>query len=210
MNYKEQRNTDRELRYIDGSRHVVGLAVVFNKRAPIGDFFEQVAPEAIDDDVLNQDVRCLFNHDSNFVLGRTKAGTLKLTKTAEGLEYSLDMPVTTFGNEVLTAIKLGNVSGSSFGFTVKKDEWKELPGGIYLRTILKIGKLFDVSPVTFPAYADTTVGIRSLEAWKRSHGGKSIQDYEQELKKMELEMNRPQPHRTTLAEAERQLKALRP
>lgn len=159
---KEIRNTEFEVRAESDSRRVVGRAIVFNSITDLGWYMEKIAPEAVDDLVLAQDVRALFNHDANLILARTKSGTLKLEKTAEGLDYSFDSPDTTYGNDLLVSLSRGDVSGSSFGFTVKKDSWERMDDGRELRTILKIGRLLDISPVTFPAYADT-------EAAKRSH-----------------------------------------
>jgi HK97 family phage prohead protease len=115
------------------------------------------------------DVRGLFNHDSNFVLGRTKSKTVRLKTTKKGLEYEIDLPDTrTITDLVLSPIERGDVDQSSFGFIIGagNDTWDEDEEGRLIRTIHRINELFDVSPVTFPAYRDTTVGARSLKNWQ--------------------------------------------
>ena len=107
-----------------------------------------------------QDVRALLNHDPNFVLGRTKAGTLTLREDARGLHYTNDLPDTQTGRDLMTSIKRGDITGSSFAFVVKQDKWTQADTGD-IREILDVN-LFDVSPVTYPANEATSVGMRSL------------------------------------------------
>lgn len=107
------------------------------------------------------DVRVLWNHDSSQVLGRTTAGTAKLWISERGLEYSADPPATQLGRDVTTLIARGDVSGSSVGMIVEKEEWSR-EGQVEVRTITK-ASLLDVSPVTFPAYEGTTSGLRSAD-----------------------------------------------
>ena len=152
----------------DGGDTIVGLAAVFDKRSEnLGGFREVIAPGAFDDTDMT-DVRGLFNHDSNYVLGRNKAKTLRLTRTEDGLQYEIDMPDTqTIRDLVLAPIARGDVDQSSFGFIVGggNDEWAEDDEGVLIRTIHRVRQLFDVSPVTFPAYQDTTVGARSMKSF---------------------------------------------
>jgi HK97 family phage prohead protease len=148
----------------EGPKTIRGYGALFNVETVIGGYFrEQIAPGAFDN-VLAADVRSLFNHDDNFVLGRVPAGTLTLRADDTGLTYECTPPTTRA--DVLESVDRGDVTGSSFSFSVKRDEWTrpataaELP----LRTILEVGELFDVGPVTFPAYADTTAEARDAEA----------------------------------------------
>jgi HK97 family phage prohead protease len=143
-----------------------GHAAVFNKLSEnLGGFREQIAPGAFDD-VLNDDVRALFNHDPNHVLGRTKAGTLSISVDDNGLAYEVDPPDTQTARDLIVSMQRGDVSQSSFAFTVEQDDWSEDEDGRIVRTIQKVKRLYDVSPVTYPAYPDASVGLRSLEAWK--------------------------------------------
>lgn len=143
-----------------------GLAAVFDSLSEnLGGFREIIAPGAFDDTDMS-DVRGLFNHDANFVLGRTTNETLRLKQTKDGLEYDIEIPDTqTIRDLVLEPIRRGDVSQSSFGFIVGRnnDEWEEDEDGNVVRTIRAVERLFDVSPVTYPAYPDTNVAARCLE-----------------------------------------------
>jgi HK97 family phage prohead protease len=147
----------------DKARRVVGYAATFNSDSEVlwGSFVEQIDPRAFDEADMS-DVRALFNHDDNKILARTP-GTLALEIDATGLRYEFDMPDTSYGNDLLISMERGDISQSSFGFTVIDEEWidrsadKLLP----MRRILRVGRLFDVSPVTYPAYPETTSEVRS-------------------------------------------------
>ncbi len=149
----------------DGSATIRGIAAVFNKMSDdLGGFREIIKRGAFDKTNLS-DVRALFNHDPNFVLGRNVSDTLRLKTTRAGLQYEIDLPNTqTIRDLVLAPIERGDVSQSSFGFIVGRgnDEWEEDGDGMLTRTISAFNELFDVSPVTFPAYPDTSVGTRSM------------------------------------------------
>lgn len=165
----EHRTLVRELRAAepktDGSIGVLaGYAAVFNSRSEnLGGFFEEIAPGAFDG-VLENDVRALIDHDSGRVLGRSSAGTLRISVDATGLKYEVDLPDTQEARDLLTLIKRGDVRESSFGFTVahRGDDWAENEDGQIIRTIHKVQRLYDVSPVAFPAYPAATVAMRSL------------------------------------------------
>lgn len=145
---------------------IVGHASVFNQEVEIGRWWrEKVAPGAFHRAVAEDDVRALFNHDANIVLGRNRAGTLKLSEDEIGLAYDIIPPDTQAARDLLVSIERGDVSQSSFGFRVRKEQWDETQDPP-LRTLLEL-ELFDVSPVTFPAYPTTDVGLRSLEAWRK-------------------------------------------
>lgn len=158
-----------ELRVEDGELPMIrGYASVFGKLSePImGMFREQVAPGAFAPLLARgPDTRALFNHDPNFVLGRTKAGTLRLREDDRGLQVEIDPPDTQVGRDVVTSIRRGDISGMSIGFTVQREEWSQPPEGsskLAVRTVLEFGELFDISPVTFPAFRATSVSARAL------------------------------------------------
>jgi HK97 family phage prohead protease len=142
-----------------------GYAAVFDHETLIGSpswgFREQVAQGAFTQAIKDDDVRGLFNHDANFVLGRTKSKTLRLSEDETGLRYEIDPPDTTAGRDLVQLVTRGDIDASSFAFIVTKDSWdysdKEQPP---LRTVQQV-QLFDVSPVTYPAYPTTTVTISS-------------------------------------------------
>ena len=168
----EKRGIISEVRAIEDEEgqlaRIVGHGAVFNKRSDMlgGWFVEEIAPGAFDD-VLGDDVRALFNHDPNFVLGRTLSGTLSLSVDSEGLRYEITPPDTqTVRDLVLAPIARRDITGSSFAFRIAQDgdDWREDENGLVVRTIHKFGRLLDVSPVTYPAYPDAGAAKRSYEA----------------------------------------------
>ena len=158
-----------EIRESDNGRPIItGYAAVFNKRSenfhwdPEREFYEEIAPGAFDS-VIGDDVRAMFNHDG-LPLARTKSGTLKIEQDAIGLRYEFEAPDTTLGNDLASAIRRGDVDASSFAFRVADDgDRLETEGSTTIRTITKLSRLVDVSPVTYPAYPDTSVVARSAE-----------------------------------------------
>lgn len=140
---------------------LAGYAAKFNVLSEMmWDFQETIAPGAFDD-VLQDDVRALFNHDPNLILGRTASGTLRLSLDTVGLSYEVDLPETQAAENVAAAVERGDVTQSSFAFVVAEADWAERDDGTWLRTITKLKRLYDVSPVTYPGYPDATVGMRS-------------------------------------------------
>ena len=120
--------------------------------------------------MLAQDTRGLFNHDPNYLLGRTTSGTLRLSVDERGLAYEIDTPDTlTIRDLVVAPIARGDMSGSSFAMRVAPggDTWHE-EDGVVVRTIYKVAELRDVGPVSFPAYPDSSAAQRSLDAWKQA------------------------------------------
>jgi HK97 family phage prohead protease len=150
---------------------VEGYAAKFNQITVIDGYFKEVILPGFFDDVLNDDVRCLKNHDPNFILSRSinGAGTLNLTVDEIGLKYSYETPNITYAKDLQQSIELGDVSQSSFSFIAKNENWQVSDGEMDVRELIKCDRLFDVSPVTFPAYADTTVAKRSLENYKEKN-----------------------------------------
>ena len=158
----EQRAYDGELKAAVEGRTVEGYASVFNSMSEdLGGFREIILPNAFSD-VLDNDVRALYNHDSNYLLARTTSGTLELKEDEKGLYYRFEMPNTSYGNDMLELFRRGDLSQSSFGFTVEKDSWR-MEDGQHVRYIERVGSLFDVSPVVFPAYSQASSGLRSAE-----------------------------------------------
>jgi HK97 family phage prohead protease len=150
----------------EGEKPVIrGYAAVYNSFSEnLGKFRERIAPGAFADALTGgADVRALWNHDTSKPLGRTKAGTLQLSEDALGLHVEIDPPDTSWGRDAVEAIKRGDVDGMSFAFQVREDEWSKDSQGGRVRTLLKVG-LIEVSPVTFPAYPATQVGVRCVAA----------------------------------------------
>lgn len=178
---KQTRYADIEFRSLlegeEESRTVAGVAAVFDQWTDMGWYVEQVDSHALDEADLS-DVVLNFNHDMNYVLAGTRNGTLRLDKNERGLDTLSDIIDTTQGNDVLKLVREGLINKMSFCFTVDEDKWEERDGVDY-RTITKIGKLFDVSLVTFPAYPQTSAGIRSrddLDELAKEHFMRKEQD----------------------------------
>lgn len=158
----ERRNSNLET--VANDRHISGYAIVFNSESrDLGGFKETISPTALDGVIENSDVLCLLNHSTERgVLARSKngKGSLKLSIDAKGLKYEFDAPNTQLGDELIEGIKRGDISTSSFAFTIEKDVWNE---DYSKRRIEKIKQLYDVSPVYQEAYEDTTVAIKSRQ-----------------------------------------------
>lgn len=160
-NLVEQRSYESETRAVEG-RTVEGYASVFNSMSEdLGGFREIILPGAFKN-ALNDDIRALYNHDSNYLLARTASGTLEVKEDDKGLYYRFEMPNTSYGNDLLELYKRGDLTQSSFGFTVDKDSWR-LEEGQHVRYIESVSSLFDVSAVVYPAYASASSGLRSAE-----------------------------------------------
>ncbi len=148
---------------------IEGHAAIFDSLSQdlgiIFPFKEKIRAGAFKTSLEQDDVRALWNHDPNYVLGRNKAGTLELKETSKGLLVRIHPPDTQWARDLAESIKRGDVSQMSFGFICEEDTWT-VEGGEDVRTLERV-KLFDVSPVTFPAYLDTDIGVRSvLDAYK--------------------------------------------
>lgn len=160
-----------ERRYVDdkvlmdypkgASERMIGHAAVFNKRAELWPgFFEEIAPGAFTRAIQSPDIYALWNHNPSDVLGNSGAGTLFLSEDETGLRYEIIPPDTNLGRDLRVLIKRGDVRKSSFGFNVV-DEDIQHEGRTVIRKIKDV-KLFDVSPVTYPAYKETDVHVRMI------------------------------------------------
>lgn len=141
-----------------------GHAAVFNKLSRnLGGFVEQIDPSAFDRTLGDDpDVRALINHDPMHILGRTRSGTVRLSRDSEGLHYEIDMPDRQDARDLLVSMERGDVTQSSFAFFVMPsgDVWGETEQGMPLRTLTAVSiHNGDVSPVTYPAYEDTDSGV---------------------------------------------------
>lgn len=142
-------------------RKISGYAAVFDKLSePMWGFREKIQHGAFKKTLQEADIRALWNHNTSYVLGRNKNDTLTLAEDANGLAIEIVLPDTTFANDAYESIKRGDVDQMSFGFRVIKEEWQEgEDGGDALRIVKEI-ELFEVSPVTFPAYPQTDIHVR--------------------------------------------------
>jgi HK97 family phage prohead protease/HK97 family phage major capsid protein len=149
-----------EVRESEGDEMILeGYASVFNQETDLGHFREVIKPGAFDD-VLDNDVRALINHDPNLVLGRTTNGTLELSVDERGLKYRVKLGNQTYARDFYESVKRGDINQSSFAFTIDQQSWNEERT---LRSVDKVRTLLDVSPVTYPAYSQASVMARDQQ-----------------------------------------------
>jgi HK97 family phage prohead protease len=167
------------------NKNLEGYASVFYDGTPETEYqlwdgaVERIDKAAFDNAIKNDDIRALMNHDPNLILGRNKAGTLTLEVDSVGLKYLIDVPDTQAGNDTRTSIERGDVSGSSFSFMPTVVEWSD-DGDKEIRLIKEV-QLFDVGPVTFPAYTAASAYARDSEPAKEEHDNiKSEREAEKE------------------------------
>ncbi len=141
---------------------LTGYAIKFNDVTTIGGQFEErVSPSALEG-VDMSGTLALWNHDYSSPIG--KAGkNMRMSMSTEGLKVDIDLPDTTVARDLSELVRAGVVEGMSFGFTVADDTWEQRDG-LPLRTIDKIGELYEVTFTPIPAYPTTEVAMRSLEA----------------------------------------------
>ena len=158
---KEHREFRMENAQYEGNT-IRGYAAVYNSDSEwMGGFYEQIEVGAFDD-VLENDVRAYFNHDENLLLGRVSSGTLRIGTDKRGLFYEVDLPNTTYANDLVELMKRGDINQSSFAFLIGQDRWEERGGKTY-RIISKVSRLLDVSPVAQPAYPEATSELKTRD-----------------------------------------------
>lgn len=164
---------------------ISGYAAVFNSLSEdLGGFKEIITADALNGVIEQSDVFAVLDHDmARGVLARSKQGigTLKLSVDSKGLRYEFTPPDTPLGKEVTESIRRGDITGSSFAFSVESDDWSK---DYTLRTIRKIRRLYDVSPVYQPAYEGTSVALRSLESAKEEAKKALAKYYEDKRSKL--------------------------
>ena len=161
----------------DGKKMLRGYALKFDQRYDVGWFSESIAPGALDLADM-RDVRALMNHDPNFVLGRTTSGTLRLSMDETGLMYEIDLPDTQAARDLAVSVERGDITQSSWAFSVysadsgeRGETWEN---DYTVRTITRVGTIYDVSPVTYPANPDTSVAKRCADGMKETDEQKQI------------------------------------
>ena len=172
---REIRSLEGEIKMVGDDRIVEGYAVVFNSRSnelwDFGDgtFVEVIERGAITPElVASSDVKALLYHNRERVLGRSNKGEGSLTLELDdhGLKYRFTAPNTADGDTAVELVKRGDISGSSFAFTVATggSRVEEQADGTILRTITKISGLYDITLTPDPAYSDTSVAVREMQA----------------------------------------------
>ena len=151
----------------DGMPQIVGHSAVFDVLSEMmWGFREKIAPGAFAETIKEDDIRALFNHDSNYVLGRNLSETLSLKEDDTGLWIEVDPPDTNYARNLIQSIERGDITGMSFAFRTITDSWNIVEDED-IRTLEKL-KLYDVGPVTFPAYPETDAAVRSYEKAQKS------------------------------------------
>lgn len=179
----------------DGSSGVVaeGYASIFNTRTLVegefeGPFYEEIAPGAFTETLSNgEDIRCLYNHNWDYPLGRVSAKTLSLNQDSKGLYFECDFPSTSYAHDLEESMKRGDVGECSFTFVPEGDEW-DFSGDIPSVRRLSV-KLYEVSIVTLPQYEAATVSLRSMQQLKQFNKQQDIQE-KIVRKKIKLEIER--------------------
>lgn len=151
-----------EIQFQAEGKKIVGYAAKFmNRSQDLGGFIEQIDPQAFTRTLSEgADVRALIDHNPSLILGRTVSGTLRLETDSTGLLVEITPPDTTYARDLMVSLERGDVTQMSFAFVTKQDTWAK-EGTTNIRTLLDVD-LHDVSAVTYPAYLNTEVGLRSL------------------------------------------------
>jgi len=148
-----------------GGRTLTGYAALFDTPSQdLGGFIEIIRRGAFAKTIQESDIRALWNHDDNFVLGRSKTKTLRLEEDDKGLKVEIDIPDAQWALDLAETIARGDVDQMSFAFRTIRDAWTWTESGNPdIRELLEV-RLYDVSPVTYPAYEETEISVRELRA----------------------------------------------
>lgn len=158
---REEREFRMESASYEGNQ-IRGYAALYDSDSEnMGGFYEQIERGAFDD-VMNNDTRAYFNHNEDLILGRVSSGTLRIKTDTRGLYYEVDLPNTSYANDLIELMKRGDVNQSSFAFLIDRDRWEERDGVTY-RIIEKVSRLLDVSPVSQPAYPSSTAELKARD-----------------------------------------------
>jgi len=197
---------DVQVRQDEDEDVIEGHAALFDTETEIaGLFVERIAPGAFEESVQEDDIRALFNHNPDQVLGRNTADTLELEETEKGLRDQIELPDNTVGAAVQESVERGDVTGQSIGFRVQEESWVLNDDEMDVRTIEQ-AQLIDVGPVTFPAYEDTDVKA-AKRSWRENceRGETEKNDEEEEDKASEKAERR---RRLVIARARAELNAV--
>lgn len=180
-----------ELRSENDGRHISGKAISFDTQSNDIGFIEILHRGCISQELIDSsNIVFLYNHDYNQVIARANKGkgTLNIDLREDGVYFDLEVPNTTMGNDLLENIRLGNITQCSFGFRYANEEGAykdEKIDGVWYRNVYKIGELFDLSAVTYPAYDDTYVNARMQERSKMEDKLKETEEIQNEVSSKE-------------------------
>ncbi|MDD5013733.1 MAG: HK97 family phage prohead protease [Atribacterota bacterium] len=175
---------------------ITGYAAVYNQLSDdLGGFREKIKKGFFTEVITTDDVRALFNHDANMILGRTKNDTLKLEEDKNGLKVEIIPPDTTYANNLVNLIRRGDVDQMSFQWQTEKDEWDSSDLNNVTRTLIKAKRLWDISPVTFPAYPQTSAEVNSARQVLKNY----LENYLEEHPDDNTQENREWQERISIA-----------
>ena len=180
-----------ELRSENGGRHISGKAISFDTQSNDIGFIEILHRGCISQELIDSsNIVFLYNHDYNQVIARANKGkgTLNIDLRDDGVYFDLEVPNTTMGNDLLENIRLGNITQCSFGFSYANEEGAykdEKIGDVWYRNVYKIGELYDLSAVTYPAYDDTYVNARMQERSKMEDKLKETEEIQKKVSSKE-------------------------
>jgi len=179
-----------ELRADGEKKTLRGYAAVFDKLSkPLYGFREKVKRGAFKESVKGGNIRALWNHNTDMVLGSTKNNTLRLEEDDKGLRFELDLPDTQYGRDAAVSVSRGDVDGMSFAFNVRKQEWDETDLANVVRTLVDV-ELHEVSPTAFPAYPQTKVVARSVKEDYEDYFAEQLVAEERQKACNKLELNK--------------------
>lgn len=191
---KEIRAFNFEVRAEQNDEHghfLTGRPIVFNAKTDLGWYDEAIASGALDEADL-RDVRFLINHNTDMIpLARSRNNnensTMQLTVDGEGMQIRVDLDTenNSDARNLYSAVERGDLDGMSFMFTVEADSWNDPDSDHPSRTIEKLGKIFEVSAVTFPAYEQTSISARGLSDALES-AKESLESVKAEKRRIEI------------------------
>lgn len=146
----------------DAEKVIQGYFALYEQETELFDGVYEIISNGAFDNTLNNDIRALWNHNTQYVLGRSKNGSLQLQTDEKGLFGTITLPNTQYANDLYELVQRGDIDQCSFGFNINDEEIEELASGAY-RWRIKDIELHEISVVTFPAYENTTVQARSKQ-----------------------------------------------
>lgn len=177
-----------ELRTEGEKKTLRGYAAVFDKLSePLYGFREKVKVGAFKESLAKDNVRALWNHNTDLVLGSTRNGTLRLEEDKKGLKFEVDLPDTQWGRDAAVSVSRGDVDGMSFAFNVRKQEWDEKDLKNVVRTLVDV-QLREISPTAFPAYPQTKVSTRSVKEDYEDYFNEQLASEERLLNSNKIEL----------------------
>ncbi len=176
-------------------KQIIGYGIVYNRETHLwGDLYEIIRPGAASEFLkTNPDIKCALNHlPSSYLFGRTKSGTMKVEEDERGVKYTVTPPDAQWARDAMASIERGDITGSSFTFSVKPQDEKvtERDDGTFLREIFKFSRIGEMGPVTDPAYVDTTAEARAKAEYDSLTARLRTQDDADEITQRTLEIRK--------------------